>query len=274
VTEIVELETEAHVARVTLNRPDRKNAVDMEVFEALGEIGDELANDRSVRVVVLSGRGEHFCAGIDTALFTHADPAVISRGLRPMAPSPANLFQRAACLWRELPMPVICSIHGVAFGAGLQIALGADIRYAAPDARLSIMEVAWGLVPDMALTVTARGVVPADRLKELAFSGRIVSGSDAVALGLVTAARKKPLEDALELAREIAGHSPDAVRGIKRLINEGMRADEVAALGLEAKLQSGILGSRNQLEAVHARLEKRSPEFSDEDLPALESSKR
>jgi enoyl-CoA hydratase/carnithine racemase len=263
VTEIVEFATEAHVAQVTLNRPERRNAISLEVLETLSDIGGRLAEDRSVRAVVLSGRGEDFCAGIDTSLFTEADPAVISRSLRPLAPSPANLFQRAACLWRELPMPVICAIHGAAFGAGLQIALGADLRYAAPDARLSIMEVAWGLVPDMGLTVTARNVVPADRLKELAFTGRIVSGSDAAALGLVTGVRDKPLDDALRLAAEIAGHSPDAVRGIKRLVDEGMRVDEVAALGLEAKLQSRILGSPNQAEAVRAKREKRSPEFAD-----------
>lgn len=262
-TDIVELAIEAHVARVTLNRPERRNAVSLEVLDALGEIGERLGNDGSIRAVVLTGRGEDFCAGIDTGLFTDADPAVISRSLRPLAPSPANVFQRAACLWRELPMPVICSIHGATFGAGLQIALGADIRYAAPDARLSIMEVAWGLVPDMGLTVTARGVLPVDRLKELAFTGRIVSGTEAAALGLVTAVREAPLEDALRLAAEIASHSPEAVRGIKRLVDEGMRVDEVAALGLEAKLQSGILGSPNQVEAVRAKREKRSPVFRD-----------
>lgn len=261
--DIVELAIEAHVARVTLNRPERRNAVNLEVLETLADIGERLAEKRAVRAVVLSGRGEDFCAGIDTSLFTDADPVVISRSLRPLAPSPANLFQRAACLWRDLPMPVICAVHGAAFGAGLQIALGADLRYAAPDARLSIMEVAWGLVPDMGLTVTARGVVPADRLKELAFTGRIVSGTDAAALGLVTGVRDKPLDDALRLAAEIAGHSPDAVRGIKRLVDEGMRVDEVAALGLEAKLQSRILGSPNQAEAVRAKLEKRPPEFAD-----------
>lgn len=262
--DIVELAIEAHVARVILNRPERRNAVNLEVLEALGDIGEQLADHDSVRAVVLSGRGDDFCAGIDTALFTDADPAVISRSLRPLAPSPANLFQRAACLWRELPMPVICSVHGAAFGAGLQIALGADIRYAAADARLSIMEVAWGLVPDMGLTVTARGVVPADRLKELAFTARIVSGREAAALGLVTTIADAPLDDALRLAAEIASHSPEAVRGIKRLVDEGMRVDEVAALGLEAKLQSGILGSPNQVEAVRAKREKRAPAFRDQ----------
>lgn len=262
-TDIVEFAIEGHVARVVLNRPERRNAVNLAVLDALGEIGEQLGKDTSIRAVVLSGRGDDFCAGIDTSLFTDADPEVISRGLRPLAPSPANLFQRAACLWRELPMPVICSMHGATFGAGLQIALGADIRYAAPDARLSIMEVAWGLVPDMGLTVTARGVVPLDRLKELAFTGRIVSGSEAAALGLVTSVREAPLEDALQLAADIAGHSPDAVRGIKRLVDEGMRVDEVAALGLEAKLQSAILGSANQIEAVRAKREKRTPDFGD-----------
>lgn len=259
----VELDIESQIARVTLNRPDRRNAVSLEVFEALGEIGKQLKNDATVRAVVLSGRGDHFCAGIDTGLFSDPDPGVISRGLRPLAPSPANLFQRAACLWRELPVPVICSIHGAAFGAGLQIALGADIRYAAPDARLSIMEIEWGLVPDMALTITARGLLPVDRLKALALTGRVVSGAEAAELGLVTEVRDNPLDDALRLAGEIAGRSPDAVRGIKRLLDEGLRADEVTALGLEAKLQSGIIGSPNQTEAVRAKQEKRPPRFAD-----------
>ncbi len=262
-TDIVELSIEAHVARVSLNRPERRNAISFEVLDALVDVGDTLAEDAAVRAVVLSGRGEDFCAGIDTSLFTDADPEAISRGLRPMRPSPANLFQRAACLWRELPVPVICAIQGAAFGAGVQIALGADIRYAAPSARLSVMEVAWGLVPDMGLTVTARGIVRADHLKELALTGRIVNGEEAATLGLVTAVREAPLDDAVRVANEIAAHSPEAVRGIKRLINDGMRGDDVTALGLEAKLQSAILGSQNQVEAVRARLEKRRADFKD-----------
>lgn len=216
-----------------------------------------------MRAVVLRGEGDNFCAGIDTSVFDESHAADLRELMQPQADSPANFFQRPAYVWREVPVPVICAIRGYAFGGGLQIALGADLRFATPDARLSIMEVRWGLIPDLAISTTARNVVAADRLKELAFSGRIVSGEEALGLGLVTALHPDPYAAAMLMATEIAGRSPDAIRGMKRLFNEGLDVPEAEALALESRIQSGIMGQPNQREAVLANIEKRKPDFRD-----------
>ena len=259
----VSVEIDAHIAHVTLNRPDKMNAVSLEMFAELGELGDRIAADSAVRVVVLSGAGENFCAGIDTAIFETDAKGIDGTAMAPLAPSPANVFQRAAYVWRELPVPVICSIHGVAFGAGMQIALGADIRYAAPDARFSIMEGKWGIIPDMAISTTARNVVPLDRIKELAFTARVVTAQEALRLGLITQVHKEPLVAARATADEIANRSPSAVRAMKELFGAGWNAPDAESLALEARLQSGLLGGENQREAVLAAMEKRAPNFSD-----------
>ncbi|MEN8185180.1 MAG: enoyl-CoA hydratase-related protein, partial [Myxococcota bacterium] len=177
--------------------------------------------------------------------------------------SPANFAQQAAWVWAELPVPVVAALHGVTYGGGLQIALGADIRFVAPDARLSILEIKWGLVPDMSGTQTLRRLARLDVVKELAFTGRIVSGEEAVALGLATHLSATPRESAFELAREIAGRSPDAVRAAKRLLQESGLAGTEEGLRLEEKLQASLLGRPNQTEAVRANLEKRPPRFDD-----------
>lgn len=251
-----------HVATVTLNRPSKANAVNLEMFDALHEAGRELAADRSVRAVILAGAGDNFCAGIDVSLFDGGFDVQAS-SMQPVGDSPANRFQLAAYVWRELPVPVICAIHGVAFGAGLQIALGADLRYARPDASLAIMEIKWGLVPDMAITTTLRDILPADRVKELAWSGRPVSGEEAFTMGLVTALHDDPMAAAMEAAAAIRVRSPDAIRAMKQLFNSAWRLTDADALALEADLQLGVLGKKNQLEAVMANVQKRVPEFDD-----------
>jgi len=252
-----------HVVEVVLNRPDKHNAVDMLMFDELGELGASLAADRSVRAVVLRGAGENFCAGIDLDVFSSADSAIDAAALAPLEGTPANRFQRAAYVWRELPVPVICAIQGVAFGAGLQIALGADLRYATPDAKLSIMEIRWGLIPDLAITVTASNLVRADRLRELAYTGRVVSGREANEIGLLTAVHEDPLAAARETARHIAAKSPDAIRAMKRMFNECRDLDETRSLALEAALQAGVLKGANQKEAVVANMAGREPDFAD-----------
>ncbi len=259
----VSVQIDAHVAHVTLNRPDKMNAVSLEMFVELGEIGGRLATDPSVRVVVLSGAGENFCAGIDTAIFESEAGGIDAAMMAPRAPSPANVFQRAAYVWRELPVPVLCSIHGVAFGAGMQIALGADLRYAAPDARFSIMEAKWGIIPDMAISTTARNVMPLDCIKELAYTARVVTADEALRLGLITQVHKEPLTAARATADEIAGKSPSAIRAIKQLFAAGWNTPDTESLALEARLQMGLLGGENQREAVLANIEKRAPNFSD-----------
>jgi enoyl-CoA hydratase/carnithine racemase len=289
------------VADVRMNRPEKLNALDPAMFQALAETAAELARDRSLRAAVLSGEGRAFCAGLDFASFqalanspaaseaTRSPEAFrqrpqsgraqrgeaersrqtrdssASNGLlaRDESGSPANFAQRAAWAWTELPVPVIAAVHGVAYGGGLQIALGADLRLVAPDARLSVMEIKWGLVPDMSGTQTLRRLVRLDVAKELAYTGRVVSGAEAVALGLATRAVDTPREAALELAREIAAKSPDAIRAAKRLLDASGLVDVAEGLRLEEELQRSLIGRPNQAEAVRANVEKREPKFSD-----------
>jgi len=255
------------VADVRLNRADKMNALDMPMFEALVATGTELARDASLRAVVLSGEGRAFSAGLDFSSFQsmagqaeRGGPSLLSRG---HGDSPANFAQRAAWVWTELPVPVIAAVHGVAYGGGLQIALGADVRFVAPDARLSVMEIKWGLVPDMSGTQTLRRLVRLDVAKELTFTGRVISGTEAVSLGLATRVADDPRAAALALAAEIATKAPDAIRAAKQLLDRSGVTSIEEGLQLEESLQRGLIGRPNQIESVRANLEKRAPRFSD-----------
>jgi enoyl-CoA hydratase/carnithine racemase len=267
VSDRVRIDFKDGVADVRMTRAAKMNAIDSEMFQALGDAGRALAQDKSVRAVVLSGEGRAFCAGLDMESFAamagprsggNADPKLFER-----SQSGANRAQLAAWIWQELPVPVIAAIHGVAFGGGLQIALGADLRIVAPDARLSVMEVKWGLIPDMSGTQTLRRLVRDDVAKELTFTGRVVSGSEAVALGLATRASERPLDDALAMAREIANKSPDAIRAAKKLLQQSWQSSVSDGLMLEEQLQRSLIGKPNQVEAVKSNLEKRAPNFKD-----------
>jgi len=257
------------VADVRMNRPDKLNALDLEMFEGLAETGDRLAKEASLRAVVLSGEGRAFSAGLDFASFMAAPAKETGDGVRVRSllvrveGSIANLAQYVAYVWMRMPVPVIAAVHGVAFGGGLQIALGADIRFAARDARLSVMEIKWGLIPDMTGTQTLRHLVRHDVAKELTFTGRIVSGEEGAALGLVTRLSEHPHDAAMTMAREIAGKSPDAIRAAKKLLNDSVDSSFADGLRREEALQRSLLGSPNQLEAVRANLEKRDPNFAD-----------
>ncbi|KXF53611.1 enoyl-CoA hydratase [Rhodococcus sp. SC4] len=261
----VRIDVDDHgVATVAMIRSDKHNALDRAMFDALLSSARQLRDDRQVRAVVLYGEGKSFCAGLDIASFLDDPSDGIGALLIRERGELANNAQRAAYDWSNVPVPVIAAISGNCFGGGLQIALGADIRIAAPDARLSIMEVKWGLVPDMAITQTLPPLIGIDTAKELTFTGRIVSGSEAHALGLVTRTAEDALAAALALAHEIAQRSPDAVRAAKRLYDETWTGnDSAAALVLESALQSDLLGKPNQVEAVSAGLVKRVPIFAD-----------
>jgi enoyl-CoA hydratase/carnithine racemase len=267
-TELVTIVKSGGVADVRFNRADKYNALSPEMFDAIIEAGESLRNANDVRVVVLSGNGRGFCAGLDFSSFqgmagsAARQPRASTANLfERSAEQPENRAQRPAMVWKRLPMPVIAAIHGVAYGGGLQIALGADIRIAAPDAKLSVMEIKWGLIPDMSLTQTLRDLVPLDVAKELTFSGRVLSGIEAQALGLVTRVADAPLETALQLAREIAGKSPDAIRAAKQLFEASWHADAATGLELEQRLQGSLIGTSNQIEAVKANFENRAPAF-------------
>ena len=261
----VSISTQDGVADVRLQRAEKLNALDAAMFEALVAAGRSLAADRTLRAVVLSGEGRAFCAGLDFASFmAMGDRERPARNLLDReAAAVANHAQQAAYTWTELPVPVIAAVHGVAYGGGLQIALAADIRFVAPDARLSVMEIKWGLIPDMTGTQTLRHLVQLDVAKELTFTGRVISGTEAAALGLATHVSQTPREDALALAREIAGKSPDAIRAGKRLLNSAALVSLAEGLRLEETLQLSVIGKPNQLEAVQANVQKRAPRFND-----------
>lgn len=254
------------VANVRLNRPDKRNALDPAMFEGLLAAGLALRADPSVRAVVLSGEGPDFCAGLDTDSFP-----VLARGERPTAAladpaaeGPArSTGQRVVHIWRELAVPVIAAIRGNALGGGLQIALGADLRIVTPDARLSVLEIRWGLVPDMTGTQVLPDLVGRDVAKELTFTGRMVSGTEAVSIGLATRTSEDPHADALALAAEIAGRNPDAVAWGKRLLDLAGRVDLTTGFAAEQTAMAELIGSANQAEAVAAAFEKRPPRFAD-----------
>ena len=257
-----------HVAEVRLDRPDKLNALDPPMFEALIEAGERLRRAPALRAVVLHGAGRGFCAGLDMASF-----AAMASGRRDGVPADllarthglANAPQQAALVWRELPVPVIAAIHGVAFGGGFQIALGADVRYVAPETKLSILEIKWGLVPDMGGIALMRELARGDVVRELAFTGRQLSGAEAVSCGFATAVHPDPLAAARATAREIASKSPDAVRALKRLLNASADVDTASILLAESREQAALIGSPNQIEAVRAAVEKREARFADPD---------
>ena len=260
----VSITTEDRVATVTLDRPDKKNAVDSAMFDAIAEAAAAIESDKSIRAVVLTGEGSDFCAGIDITSFAGDGIAAgVGDKMAPRTPSGANYFQQAATCWRELPVPVIAALRGVVFGAGFQIAMGADIRFAAPDTRMSIMEIKWGIIPDMGITATLPGVIAQDRARELAYTGRVVAAEEAAAIGLVTGVIDDPLTAARMMAADIAGKSPDAIRAIKQLINRTWQQDPAPSLRLEAELQMAVMSGGNQREAAAANIEKRPPAFRD-----------
>ena len=248
-----------HVATVTLTRPDKHNALDIEMFEAIIDAAEQVSLEPRVRAVVLHGDGPSFCSGLDVASLMSSRQSLDER-LTEDAP---NWFQRTAYDWIRVPVPVIAAIQGACFGGGLQIALGADIRIAAPDARLSVMEVKWGLIPDMSITRTLPRLVPIDVAKELTYTGRVFSGTEAAALGVVTRTSDQPLDSGLALAAEIAAKSPDAIRGAKRLYDESWTGSPEQTLALEAAIQRQLIGSPNQLAAVAAGMTKQPAEFAD-----------
>lgn len=253
------------VADVRLDRPDKMNALDPAMFDALGEAAAELSALKGLRAVVLSGEGRAFCAGLDFGSFQAMDSGG-EKSLRDLVTRThgiANRPQWAAWCWRELPVPVICAIHGVALGGGLQIALGADMRFATADARLSVLEIKWGLVPDVAGTQLLRHLVREDIVRDLTYTGRIVTGAEAREIGLVTRVEVDPRMAALTAAREIAGKSPDAIRAAKRLLNGAVQGTAAEGLMAESVEQQALIGTPNQVEAVRAGLDKRPPRFAD-----------
>ena len=248
------------VAEVRLNRPDKLNALDVGMFRELAAVAEQLAGDPQIRCIVLSGEGRSFCAGIDLEVLTSAPEL---QNLTQRTHGDANLFQIAAIAWHQMPVPVIAALHGHVLGAGFQIMLGADLRIAAPDTQLSLMEMRWGLVPDLGGIALLRGLVRDDVAREIVLTGKRISGTEAASLGLVTRTADDPRAEALALARSIAGSSPDAVRAAKRLLNLPAATSLRDVLIAEAREQEAMLASDNHREALRAHLEQRQPQFRD-----------
>jgi enoyl-CoA hydratase/carnithine racemase len=260
------------VADVRLNRPEKMNALDADMFRGLVEVGATIATDSKVRAVVLSGVGRSFCAGLDFGSFQAmaggasdgADGAEAPVTLGEVAAGRITHFaQQAVWTWQEIPVPVIAAVHGVALGGGCQLALGADLRYCTADSQFSILEIRWGLIPDMTGTYTLTKLVGLDVAKELTFTGRMVGGTEAVQIGMATRVAQDPVAEALKIAGEIAQKSPHAIRAAKRLMNAASTTTPAAQFELERKEISQLVGSPNQVESIMAYFEKRAPSFSD-----------
>lgn len=261
------------VADVRLVRTDKMNALDDAMFEALVTTGEAIIKDKSIRAVVLSGEGRAFCAGLDMGNFGRmADGSRGSGGERPKDDNLglssrthgiANRAQYAVWVWREMEVPVIAAVHGVAFGGGFQLALGADMRFVTPDAKMAVLEIKWGLIPDMAGTQIMRHLAREDVVRELTYTGRIFSGVEAKEYGLATRVCDEPRAEALAMAREIAGKNPHAIRAGKRLLNAAVVTDPRSGLIQETVEQVALIGSPNQVEAVLSNMQKREANYAD-----------
>ncbi|GDX34019.1 enoyl-CoA hydratase [Actinomycetes bacterium] len=259
------------IADVRLDRADKRNALDPAMFDAIARAGKELVSNKDVRVVVLSGNGTSFCAGLDFGSFQamadsggtgKSKPEAEKENAGLMAPDAiTHLAQQICWVWQEVPVPVVASLQGHALGGGLQLALGADIRVAHPDTQLSMREVHWGLIPDMTGTLMLSRLVRDDVAKDLVFSARVISGTQAHELGVVTRVSETPLEVAMQIASEIAERSPDAVRGAKALINRLSNAGAAEHFAEERRIIYSLIGKPNQVEAVMSNFEKRSASF-------------
>ncbi len=258
----VKTEIQDHIATVLLNRPEKMNALDPDMFRAIISTGEEIKADPTVRAVVLTGEGRAFCAGLDIGSF-QTNSEVTSNSLVPRTHGITNTWQQAVWVWRSLPVPVIAAVHGVAFGGGLQIMLGADIKFVHPDTRLSILEMKWGLIPDMAGTQLMRHSVRDDIIRELTYTNREFTGREAVQYGFATHVSETPFEDAMSLAVEIAGKSPTAIVKAKKVLNAAPYLNQEEGLMMESVEQDALMGKKNQLEAIFSSMQKRPGNFDD-----------
>lgn len=263
-TNRVSIDVAGNIATVTLTRSEKRNALDLDMINAIVEAGESLMERRDIRAVVLCGEGPAFSAGLDTSTFQLLIGEVAkSGGIMTRTHGQSNLFQQAAMVWAELPMPVIAAVHGYAYGGAFQIMLGADVRVAAPDTQFSIMEGKWGLVPDMGGMALMHHLSRGDIIRRLTYTAEVFGAQDAQNWGFITEINDDPMARANALASQIANRSPDAVRRAKTLITASQDMDAADALLLESKAQEGLIGSPNQLESLMAGFEKRSPNFKD-----------
>ncbi|NHB56466.1 crotonase/enoyl-CoA hydratase family protein [Acinetobacter shaoyimingii] len=252
---LLRIEKNNGIVTVYLNRPDKRNAMSFDLLKELVSTAKKIAKDRSVRCVILTGEANVFSAGIDLADLNN--PKNRAYAAWELIKPGQSLFQKAFLIWQELPVPVIAAIEGFCFGAGMQLALAADIRIAHPDTKMSIMESRWGLVPDMGLTRSIKGIIGVDLAKELSLTARIFDGQYAKDIGLVTHLNSSPLEKALEIAEEMRQRSPDALAAVKQVL-DAMEHQPKRSLRLEKIWQLKLLlGKNSQL----ARKKDKNPEI-------------
>ncbi|CAM3491635.1 crotonase/enoyl-CoA hydratase family protein [Parendozoicomonas haliclonae] len=264
----VHFRTKNNIAFVSLNRPEKHNGLDEQLFRELIGTAKRIRKDKSIRAVVLSGEGESFCAGLDFKAL-QKNPMMVPKLFLKLPWTSANNFQRVAYIWKTLPVPVICAVHGNCFGGGLQIALGADYRIATPDSKWSIMEVKWGLIPDMSATTTLTTLTRYDIAMELTMTGRVFSGEEGYQYGLVSNISDTPLADAEALAEVISQKSPDQVAATKLLFRKTWKAGPRLALLWERWIQTRLLGRKNQSIAMKNGLagkDKPAKPFADRSL--------
>ncbi|MCF5686819.1 crotonase/enoyl-CoA hydratase family protein [Pseudomonas sp. PA-1-3F] len=252
----VELNYSGAIATVRLNRPDKHNSLNSQMLRDLIGCAEHLKQNPDIRAVIVTGNGPSFCSGMDLKEIMTGGPLKKLMAFLPLWKPTMNRYQKVSLVWRSLSVPVITAIHGNCFGAGLQIALGADIRIAAPSSQLSIMESNWGLVPDMGGTVLLRELLPKDVAMELTFSGRTLCAQEANHLGVVTHLSDDPLGSAVELCHEFSKQSPDAIAAGKKLLIGAWSGSESSALSLERLWQRRVIGKTNQSIAVARRLKK------------------
>jgi len=258
------LKVSDHIAEVIFNRPDKMNALDQQSFDQLRNVAEEVKASPSIRAVYMYSRGEHFCSGADINFLQGAvsDKAVFSERAGKLEPGfDANEFQRPALDWLDLNIPVVACLQGVVYGAGAQIALAADFRICSPTLSFSLFEINWGLIPDMGITQTLPRLVKSDVAAELVMTGRVVKAQEAWDIGLVTRVDDNPDKHCRELVARLVSLSPDAVQRAKVLMRDAVKLNRADALQLEARLQSELVGSENQIEAARANLEKRRAVF-------------
>ena len=256
----VRLHCEDDIAYVSLARADKHNGIDRDMMVGLVEACRAIRKNRDLRAVILTGEGESFCAGLDFPAMTRK-PVRLMLDFFKWGVRHTNLFQKVCWCWRELPIPVIAVIHGRCYGGGLQIALGADFRFTRPDCEFSVLEIKWGLVPDMTGTVTLRELMPIDQAKRLAMTGEIITGTRAAELNLVTDVCEDPMAAAEDLVAALRSRSPDAVSAGKRLLQKAWSASREQAFDLESREQFRLLRGGNQREAMRANFEKRPATF-------------
>ncbi|PIB24048.1 hypothetical protein BFP76_02025 [Amylibacter kogurei] len=257
------LDIDDNIALVTLNRPDKKNAMSFEMMQELAATGAELAQTAGLRAVIIQGADNTFCSGIDLAslMSLAGDLEGVKKRMIEVPEGAPNEFQAPAAIWADVPVPVIAVIEGVCFGAGAQLALGADFRIAAEDAKFAIMEAKWGLIPDMGISQSLPRLMRADQALDLIMTGRVLDMKEAKKLGLITHVAADPLAVAMGMIDGLKQQSPDALAASKRLVNETWGTTK-SALNTEARIQAEIIGGKNQMEKVAAQMAKRPPKFT------------